>query len=257
MYWPQLSDVASSLVCGLRAHLPWVLLAAGLLVQAAGVGVLAHRSRCVVRASEVAGDLGLRPFGSNPADQAVGLPELQTPIAEGQVPRDPALLPGARRAYRGGKHAGVDFSCSPGTPVLAAAAGWVLSIDDEPNLPEARRNEVLAYARALDETPPEVLQVLHGRRVVLCHGIRGGKLLTTSYSHLECVRPDLRPGDRVEQGEVIGAAGASGTSHAYHRDGWGEVHFEVRLNGEPLGDGLAPAGAGALYRSLLGEERVE
>ena len=257
MFWPQLSDAAWGIAAGLRAQLPWVLLGAGLLIQAVGVGVLAHRSRCVVRASEPEADLGLRPVSSKAADQGLGLTEMRAPIADGRVPRDPALLPGARRAYRGGEHVGVDFSCSPGTPVLAAAAGWVLSLDDEPNLPEVRRDEVLAYARALGETPPEVLQVLHGRRIVLCHGIRGGKLLTTSYSHLERVCSDLQPGDRVEQGAVIGAAGASGTSHAYRRDGWGELHFEVRLNGEPLGHGLAPADAGALYRSLLGQEPAE
>jgi len=256
MYWPLLIEAVVSLTSGLRAHLPWVLLTSGLVIQAAGVVVLAHRYSHAVRA-DVPATAAVRPPDLVPD---VAMPEharLAVPIVGGKVPQDPALLPGARRAYRGGKHEGVDFSCSPGTPVLAAAAGWVLSIDDEPNLPETRRNEVLAYARALGETPLEVLQALHGRRIVLCHGIGGGKLLTTSYSHLERVRPGLRPGDRVEQGDVIGAAGASGTSHAYHRDGWGELHFEVRLNGEPLGDGLAPADAGALYRSLLGKERAE
>ena len=254
MYWPQLSDVASSLVCGLRAHLPWVLLAAGLLIQAAGVGVLVHRVRSTGRMIEPVAEVSLRPPGAMAADQVVGLPEMNAPIADGHVPRDPALLPGARRAYRGGKHEGVDFSCNRGTPVLAAAAGWVLSIDDEPNLPEARRNEVLAYTRALDETPPEVLQVLHGLRIVLCHGIRGGKLLTTSYSHLASVRPELRPGASVQLGEVIGESGSSGTSHAYRDDGWAEVHFEIRLNSEPLGLGLPPKKAGALYRLVLGLE---
>lgn len=256
MYWPLLIDAASSLASGLWAHLPWVLFASGLLIQAAGVVVLAHRHRQSVRADEVI------VFPAQPSNSDHVIPvavqvRFVPPIMDGQVPRDPALLPGARRAYRGGEHEGVDFSCRPGTQVLAAADGWVLSIDDEPSLPETRRNEVLDYSRSLGRTPPEVLQALYGRRVVVCHGLCGGKLLTTSYAHLDHVRQDLSPGDRVKQGEEIGVAGASGTSHDYHPGSWAELHFEIRLNGEPLGIGLKPTEAGALYRSLLSGGRRE
>ena len=33
-----------------------------------------------------------------------------------------------------------------------------------------------------------------------------------------------------------------------------ELHFEVHLNGVPLGEGLAPRDAGALYRDFLRRE---
>lgn len=230
---------------------PWLLVLFGVGAQVLGLYLLTLR---VTRPSPPAArGVAVADWSADDADSLA----IVLPIDGARVPDNPDLLPGASRSYRGGQHQGVDFRCRSGAPVLAAGDGWVLSIDDEPNLPEARRIQVLAYTQALGETPPEVLQVLHGRRIVLCHGIRGGKLLTTSYSHLERIRPDLKPGDCVDQGEVIAAAGASGTSHAYRRDGWAEVHFEVRLNGEPLGNGLAPAPAGALYRSLLGKDRAK
>jgi murein DD-endopeptidase MepM/ murein hydrolase activator NlpD len=256
MYWPLLTDAAANFASVLRAHLPWVLLASGLVIQAAGVVVLAHRHSHAVLADLVATSVA----GPSDPNLDVSIPEharFAVPILDGKVPQNPALLPGARRAYRGGEHEGVDFRCRPGTEVRAAAAGWVLSIDDEPNLPEGRRNEVLEYSRARGRTPPEVLEVLHGRRIVLCHGVHEGRLLTTTYSHLEHVRSGLKPGDRVERGDVIGVAGASGTSHAYGTGDWAELHFEVRVDGEPLGAGLEPTQAGALYRSLLSGGRPE
>ncbi len=96
--------------------------------------------------------------------------------------------------------------------------------------------------------------MLHGRRVTLCHGMREGKLLTTSYSHLGAVSPDIRPGVRVSQGELIGKAGSSGTSHAYRDGPWSELHFEIRLNGVPLGEGMPPLAAGQMYGNLLRNE---
>lgn len=173
------------------------------------------------------------------------------PVDGGRVPENPDLLPGAKRAYRGGQHEGVDFRCAPGAPVRAAADGYVLSANDEPNLPERRRNELLEYCRSRHETPALILEVLHGRRLVLCHGTRDGSLVTTSYSHLERIDSSLKPGTVVATGQTIGWAGSSGTSHAYTRDGWGELHFEVARDGEPVGVGLPAPEAAALYRHYL------
>ena len=231
---------------GLRALLPWILIAAGFIAQIGGVRILRDRVRPAT-SSRIVTEQGLPP-----GEGMEAMLSLEPPIAGARVPTDPALLPGARRKYRGGEHEGVDFSCRPGTPVVAAADGWVMSIDDEPNLPESRRNELLRYCTQLGETPLEVLSVLHGRRVTLCHGIYEGRLLTTSYSHLGSIGPDLGPGLRVRKGDLIGVAGSSGTSHAYRADGWGELHFEIHLNGVPLGAGMPPQAAGQQYRDLLG-----
>lgn len=242
-------ESAQTLTAGLRVLLPWLLIAAGVVAQVAAGHLLIARMRPGAQPpTEIADRTG-------PAvEKPVGLPLLEMPIGGGRVPTNPELLPGARRAYRGGEHQGIDFSCHPGTPVLAASEGWVMSIDDEPNLPEARRNELLGYCTSLGVTPPEVLSVLHGRRVTLCHGVRGGCLLTTSYSHLGAVAPGIRPGVHVHRGDLIGKTGSSGTSHAYRDDGWGELHFEIRLNGVPLGSGQPPQAAGQMYREFLAGE---
>ena len=153
---------------------------------------------------------------------------------------------GARRVGEG-----VDFSCPPGTPVRAAATGYVLSVEDEPDLPQWRREELLRHCRLRGETPPEVLDVLHGQRVVLCHGTIDGELVTTAYSHLEKIEPSLRPGTEVEAGQIIGWAGSSGTSHTYEHGDWAELHFELRRSGKPVGLGFPGPKVAALYREYL------
>ena len=243
-----LTDVIQLPAPGLRVLLPWILIAAGFIAQLGGLHILRSRVRSATSSRAVTEQALL------PGEGLEAMPSLGAPIAGARVPTNPELLPGARRAYRGGEHEGVDFLCWPGTPVVAAADGWVMSIDDEPDLPESRRNELLSYCTQLGETPLEVLNVLHGRRIRLCHGMRGGQLLTTSYSHLRVVGPDIKPGVRVRQGDLIGEAGSSGTSHAYLADGWGELHFEIHLNGVPLGAGMLPQVAGQQYREFLGHQ---
>ena len=96
--------------------------------------------------------------------------------------------------------------------------------------------------------------MLHGKRLVLSHGTICGVLLTSSYSHAVEVHPDLFPGQAVEQGDIIGWTGSTGTSHLYASDDWSELHFELRLNGYPLGAGLSPIEAGRLYAAAFSEE---
>lgn len=253
MTWPLSTDVLCGLVAGLRTQLPWIFVAVGVFIQCAGLGLLAHRARARVAAVQVEPDI-LRLQGPDPAAAIPDeLPSMALPIASARVPESPDLLPGASRAYRGGAHEGVDFRCRPGTPVHGAASGRVLSIDDEPNLPEGLRNEVLTACRERGETPNEVLHVLYGRRTVVYHGRVNGRLLTTSYSHLDRLRPGLKPGESVREGDLLGWTGASGTSHAYRRDAWAELHFEVRLDGQPLGHGLRAREMASLYRTILGD----
>jgi murein DD-endopeptidase MepM/ murein hydrolase activator NlpD len=60
----------------------------------------------------------------------------------------------------------------------------------------------------------------YGNVVQLLHG--NGK--TTVYAHLS--RIDVRQGQRVEQGQRIGAVGATGWATGPH------LHFEFRINGQ-------------------------
>lgn len=60
-----------------------------------------------------------------------------------------------------------------------------------------------------------------GNAVYLSHGFG----LTTRYGHMSKLA--VRPGDRVERGEVIGYVGSTGRSTGYH------LHYEVHVDGEP------------------------
>lgn len=94
-----------------------------------------------------------------------------------------------------GVHQGVDIAAPPGQPVHASADGIVL-----------RAGEVTGL----------------GRAVYLAHGYG----LVTRYGHMS--RVDVRPGQRIKRGDVVGLVGNTGRSTGYH------LHYEVRLDGEPV-----------------------
>jgi murein DD-endopeptidase MepM/ murein hydrolase activator NlpD len=96
---------------------------------------------------------------------------------------------GARRL-----HAGVDFGAATGTPIVAAAAGVVVSAG---------------------------WQGGYGNAVVIDHG--GGE--ATLYGHQS--RLAVSGGAHVSRGQVIGYVGATGLATGPH------LHFEWRVNGVP------------------------
>jgi murein DD-endopeptidase MepM/ murein hydrolase activator NlpD len=87
-------------------------------------------------------------------------------------------------------HAGVDWACPEGTPIMAAGAGWVEEA--------GRRGEYGNYLR-----------------------IRHANGYKTAYGHMSGFAPGLREGVRVRQGQIIGRVGTSGFTSGPH------VHFEV------------------------------
>ncbi len=90
-------------------------------------------------------------------------------------------------------HQGVDYTVAEGSSIFATADGVVKEISD--------KNSTL------------------GKTVVIDHG-NGYR---TSYGHLMSVL--VRPGQRVQRGDVIALSGNSGLSLAPH------LHYEVRYNG--------------------------
>jgi murein DD-endopeptidase MepM/ murein hydrolase activator NlpD len=94
-----------------------------------------------------------------------------------------------------GIHQGVDIAAPAGQPVHASADGIVL-----------RAGEVTGL----------------GRAVYLAHGYG----LVTRYGHMS--RVDVKPGQRLKRGDVLGLVGNTGRSTGYH------LHYEVRLDGEPV-----------------------
>ena len=90
-------------------------------------------------------------------------------------------------------HKGVDYAAGTGTPIQAAGDARV---------------EFMGWKGG------------YGRTVILNHG--QGK--TTLYAHMSRFA-SLRPGQRVEQGQLIGYVGSTGMSTGPH------LHYEFRVNG--------------------------
>jgi murein DD-endopeptidase MepM/ murein hydrolase activator NlpD len=91
-------------------------------------------------------------------------------------------------------HLGVDYAAAPGTPVVAVASGIVVSA---------------AWAGG------------GGRQV----HIRHASGLESFYLHLSAFASGIRAGARVEQGQLVGRVGSSGTATGPHLD------YRLRRNG--------------------------
>ena len=98
-----------------------------------------------------------------------------------------------RGAWR--MHTGVDLAADEGTPVLAASAGRVLLVES-----------ISGY----------------GTTVLLDHGAGW----QTLYAHL--LSTSVATGQRLNQGEVLGAVGMTGSASGPH------LHFELRRRGSSL-----------------------
>lgn len=107
---------------------------------------------------------------------------------------------GNQRIYNGtpgSAHSGMDIAVATGTPVKAPAAGIVTFADGDLYLTGG------------------TLLIDHG------HGV------SSNFLHLS--RIDVKLGDRVEQGQVIAAVGATGRATGPHLH-WGMNWFDVRLD---------------------------
>lgn len=89
-------------------------------------------------------------------------------------------------------HEGIDFIAEPGTPILAAAAGIVITAERHPQ---------------------------YGNMIEIDHGDG----LTTRYAHASSL--SAKVGELVKRSQRIAAVGSTGRSTGPH------LHFEVRING--------------------------
>ncbi|KQN25191.1 peptidase [Sphingomonas sp. Leaf33] len=115
---------------------------------------------------------------------------------------------GSQRIYKGepgAYHGGVDVARPTGTPVVAPADG------------------IVALAAAAPFT-------LEGNLLMIDHGMG----LVSAFLHLS--RIDVGPGDRVRQGQVVGAIGATGRATGPH------LHWGMTWRGSRI-DPLLVAGA--------------
>lgn len=117
---------------------------------------------------------------------------------------DPTYRFGATRPDEPLRHTGVEFKNSAGTPVLAAADGEVIFAgDSQAGPPFEPYKNMYGLVVVLRHTPPE-----------------GPPYLFTLYAHLSQI--DVKVGDFVAAGDVLGAVGMSGYATGSH------LHFEVR-----------------------------
>jgi murein DD-endopeptidase MepM/ murein hydrolase activator NlpD len=161
--------------------------------------------------------------GGAPLDEAAGLPDLESRASEltatlnaieerlsermRWISSTPAIAPvkgilTSGFGYRAdpmthgrGVHQGIDIAAPQGQPVRASADGVVM-----------RATSVGGF----------------GQAVFIAHGFG----VTTGYGHLS--RIDVRPGQRVKRGDLLGLVGSTGRSTAPH------LHYEVRIDGDPV-----------------------
>jgi len=134
---------------------------------------------------------------ATPLPTPVPIDPAATPLAAHAAPGVANLaypVPGGRvsQPYRPG-HEGLDIAAPPGTPILAAASGTVISAGWRNN----------------------------GGGLVVEIGHAGG--LTTVYNHLGSI--SVVAGEIVGRGAVIGGMGCSGICGGPH------IQFDVRVNG--------------------------
>jgi murein DD-endopeptidase len=121
-----------------------------------------------------------------------------------------------RQTYHG--HNGTDFGISDmeamkrGVPVLAAAGGVVLRVRD--NVPDRMIADPAQH--------PDVTNIECGNGLVIDHG-NGWQ---TQYCHLRNSSIAVKPGNRIDEGAVLGMVGSSGLASFPH------VHFTVRYQGK-------------------------
>ena len=138
-------------------------------------------------------------------------------------------------------HHGMDFPNDPGTPVLAAAGGVVVWVEDDwrPIYVPVEQDEPgsIGDEQPLDqgEGPAEIVVTVeaeitrtlrllgpYGNYVIVQHdwGWQGEPVYTL-YGHL--LEVFVQPGDRVSGGDLLGGVGNTGNSTGPH------LHFEVRI----------------------------
>lgn len=111
-------------------------------------------------------------------------------------------------------HKGVDFICEIGHPIVAALDGTVTRCGESVPLGGVVQDGRKGY----------------GYRAYVKHSVTGtGMKVETRYAHMGVLF--VKPKQFVRAGEIIGLAGRSGN---VERDVETHLHFEVRINGNPV-----------------------
>lgn len=165
------------------------------------------------------------------------------PVRGGSLPPWPHLYPGGSRIYRQGVHRGLDLyhwdgpeDFGAGTHILAPAAGQVsfATVGYVP-MTASEFDRLVGVTQMIGETPPDVLERFGGITVQLDHG----NGLRTAYQHLDDTAEGITTGLEVEQRQLIGGVGMTGTEgEVYANDAAAHLHFEIWIGDRYLGQGI-------------------
>ncbi|ACB83755.1 M23 family metallopeptidase [Natranaerobius thermophilus] len=157
-----------------------------------------------------------------------------SPIEDAVITYADSHLPGADRAYRNGVHEGIDYfneyvgvPIEIDTPVKSVAEGEVIRADhDFKELEKSYRDELLEETAELGKTPEDTLDKLRGKQVWVEHEHN----IVVRYAHLNSIEAHIEEGYQIEQGEVLGGVGNTGTGAAAEgRDDGPHLHMEIWL----------------------------
>lgn len=230
----------------------WILLVAA-LIYAGVMTSVARDARAQLRELRLE-DAAAAQAAEDAAPVAVAPVGPWFPVPGAELPEDDAHLPGAARPYRSGVSQGFDFyggeagvPIAFGTPVVAATAGTLVRLDRDYQEPDAEAWEVLLNAVA-DGADEADLDRLRGRQLWL----EGEDGRVYRYAHLARIEDGLAVGDAVYRGQVLAAAGNSGTDDGVRGgDGGVRVHFEIWEGDRFFGEGLEPAAVRAEAAALF------
>lgn len=203
-----------------------------MLVRARGDGAVRERTAPIAQAqsSKTVFALPLRGVWFDGAGASLHSPHRWVPNE--QFAHDLLRLGGANfRSYRGDGAKFADYYAY-NQPVTAAAAGTVVAASDA-------ESEDLAAMRQKGEAMDKYMERLQGDQMLrIMKGLPSiagnyvvidhGNSEFSMYLHLKPKSVKTKTGQKVEQGQVIGAVGSSGNSTEPH------LHFQVCNSADPL-----------------------
>jgi len=180
--------------------------------------------------------------------------QLLFPCPNIDIPQSLNLLPNAPRKYRSGTHQGIDFAGYYGSEVRNVYNGVVIRSDHHYNeVSNEFRNNLLNKASKINRTPSDIfVNILYGRTVMIDHGfdIIKDKRIISIYAHLSKINPEIKVGEYISRGAIIGNVGNSGTSDgAKGNKKSAHLHFELIIQDKD--------GERYLGKNIYGEELVK
>jgi murein DD-endopeptidase MepM/ murein hydrolase activator NlpD len=184
--------------------------------------------------------------------------KLLLPCENVKLSKKSSRLPNAPRKYRNGTHRGIDFFANWGTNIRAVAPGVVIRSDQHyKEYPSDFREKMLQSCEIVGHTPSDIFNnVLLGKSIIIDHGFNliPGFRTISIYAHLSDIYENITCGTKVEQGQLIGKTGNTGTRPStLGTKKEAHLHWELILqkNNEEiyLGKGMA---YDPLYKMLHG-----